>query len=67
MNNSVFISDSLKNNISYDFDFEKKFISNNELDKLNDKKINIKNYNNEKNNQYNIKSAIARKWSIKFR
>jgi len=72
MNNSAFLSDILNDNIEYKTKFETNFITGEETSliktKFDDKKTNsVENNEYVKNNEYSIKSATVRNWSIKFK
>ena len=67
MNNLTFLSDSIKNNEQYKGQTEKTFIETDDDLKINNKSFEIIKYEKEKTNKYAIKSATARKWSIKFK
>ena len=71
MNNSAFLSDSLKSNLEHKIEIKQSFISDNEIPNLDTKKFKsekIEKYNiKNDNNKYVMKSATTRKWSIKFK
>lgn len=67
MNNSAFLSDSLKNNTEYRVQIEQNFIAINDSSKPNNKSFEVSKYEKQKSNKYVIKSATSRKWSIKFK
>lgn len=65
MNNSAFLSDSLEKNTEYKI--QQTFIATNDNSKPNDKLFETSKIKNQDENKFSIKSATARKWSIKFK
>lgn len=65
MNNSSFLSDNISFNTKYKVQPEQKFIS--DKTQVQENSFEIKEYNKNVNKDCIIKSAISKKWSIKFK
>lgn len=67
MSNASFLSDSLKSNFVDKVEVKQCFTSANEIQNLDTKKFESEKYNTKICDKYVMKSATARKWSIKFK